>query len=402
MLTPITGQERIASLDIIRGFALFGIFLVNFPSFHPADYPALMFSLDPGYTGLDRGIRLFYDMFVQTKFYTIFSFLFGLGFYIFMERAEKRGLSVYSLFTRRLLALLVFGLLHLIFFWYGDILHTYALAGFMLLLFYRRRNGIILAWAFGLLIFILSLTTLPLFFSDELYGSLQQEQQALGQQEIKKTMEIYEHASYLEWVAYRFSAEVSDILSNAPLTVASILPLFLFGLYAGRKEVFHEPAHHTRFIWVTWLGTLMISIPLVSMVFAVEYDIVSFGIAKLDAKRLFIQLSGLTLCFFYMSSLLLLMRNKLARTLLAPLGYTGRMALTNYLGQTIIALILMRGFGLFETFTLSIGLIICIAVYALQILFSFYWLRFFRFGPLEWIWRSITYGALQPIKIVDK
>jgi uncharacterized protein len=146
----------------------------------------------------------------------------------------------------------------------------------------------------------------------------------------------------------------------------------------------------------------MISIPLVSMVFAVEYDIVSFGIAKLDAKRLFIQLSGLTLCFFYMSSLLLLMRNKLARTFLAPLGYTGRMALTNYLGQTIIALILMRGFGLFETFTLSIGLIICIAVYALQILFSFYWLRFFRFGPLEWIWRSITYGALQPIKIVDK
>nr|WP_264760889.1 DUF418 domain-containing protein [Aneurinibacillus migulanus] len=213
---------------------------------------------------------------------------------------------------------------------------------------------------------------------------------------------MYEHASYIEWVTYRFSAEVSDILSNTPLTVASILPLFLFGLYAGRRGILREPDKHTRFIWLTWIGTLTMSIPLVSMVFAVEYDIVSFGAAKLDAKRLFIQLSGLTLCFFYMSSLLLLMGNRLARTLLVPLGYAGRMALTNYLGQTIVALILMRGFGLFETFTLGIGLIICIAVYVLQILFSFYWLRFFRFGPLEWIWRSITYGALQSIKIVHK
>lgn len=402
MITPITGQERIASLDIIRGFALFGIFLVNFPSFHPADYPVQMFSLDPGYTGLDRSIRLFYDMFVQTKFYTIFSFLFGLGFYIFMCRAEEKGLPVYRLFTRRLLVLLVFGLLHLIFLWYGDILHTYALAGFILLFFYRKSNRVVLGWAFGLLIIVLSLMTLPLFFSDQLYGSLQQEQRALGQQEMKKTLDMYEHASYIEWVTYRFSAEVSDILSNTPLTVASILPLFLFGLYAGRRGILREPDKHTWFIWLTWIGTLTMSIPLVGMVFAVEYDIVSFGAAKLDAKRLFIQLSGLTLCFFYMSSLLLLMGNRLARTLLAPLGYAGRMALTNYLGQTIIALILMRGFGLFETFTLGIGLIICIAVYALQILFSFYWLRFFRFGPLEWIWRSITYGSLQSIKIVHK
>lgn len=402
MITPITGQERIASLDIIRGFALFGIFLVNFPSFHPADYPVQMFSLDPGYTGLDRSIRLFYDMFVQTKFYTIFSFLFGLGFYIFMCRAEEKGLPVYRLFTRRLLVLLVFGLLHLIFLWYGDILHTYALAGFILLFFYRKSNRVVLGWAFGLLIIVFSLMTLPLFFSDQLYGSLQQEQRALGQQEMKKTLDMYEHASYIEWVTYRFSAEVSDILSNTPLTVASILPLFLFGLYAGRRGILREPDKHTWFIWLTWIGTLTMSIPLVGMVFAVEYDIVSFGAAKLDAKRLFIQLSGLTLCFFYMSSLLLLMGNRLARTLLAPLGYAGRMALTNYLGQTIIALILMRGFGLFETFTLGIGLIICIAVYALQILFSFYWLRFFRFGPLEWIWRSITYGSLQSIKIVHK
>lgn len=402
MLTPIIGQERIASLDIIRGFALFGIFLVNFPSFHPAGYPVQMFSLDPGYTGLDRSIRLFYDMFVQTKFYTIFSFLFGLGFYIFMCRAEKKGFPVYRLFTRRLLVLLVFGLLHLIFLWYGDILHTYALAGFILLFFYRKSNRVILGWAFGLLIIVLSLMTLPLFFSDQLYGSLQQEQHALGQQEMKRTLDMYEHASYIEWVTYRFSAEVSDILSNTPLTVASILPLFLFGLYAGRRGILREPDKHTRFIWLTWIGTLTMSIPLVSMVFAVEYDIVSFGAAKLDAKRLFIQLSGLTLCFFYMSSLLLLMGNRLARTLLVPLGYAGRMALTNYLGQTIVALILMRGFGLFETFTLGIGLIICIAVYVLQILFSFYWLRFFRFGPLEWIWRSITYGALQSIKIVHK
>nr|WP_071393393.1 heparan-alpha-glucosaminide N-acetyltransferase domain-containing protein [Bacillus tuaregi] len=152
--TPISSQERILTIDIIRGFALLGIFLVNMPAFHS---PALMVSA-PEYNGMDYWLDLLFQMFVQTKFYTIFSFLFGLGFYIFMSRAEQKGLRINRLFSRRLFALLLFGALHLVLLWYGDILHTYAIAGFLLLLFYKRKPKTLLIWAFSLLIAFHALT----------------------------------------------------------------------------------------------------------------------------------------------------------------------------------------------------------------------------------------------------
>ncbi|MGM2853494.1 DUF418 domain-containing protein, partial [Bacillus cereus group sp. Bce028] len=103
--------------------------------------------LDPfnqaGYSGTDKVIRLLIDLFIQAKFYTIFAFLFGVGFYIFIKNAEAKGYSMYKLFSRRLCILLLFGLLHFIFLWYGDILHAYALAGFILLFFYKRSTKLI-------------------------------------------------------------------------------------------------------------------------------------------------------------------------------------------------------------------------------------------------------------------
>jgi len=161
--TPVSEAERIHQLDAIRGFALFGIFLVNMPTFsHPMLFlPAL--GLPADHTLFDEWIRILLHMFVQTKFYTIFSFLFGAGFYLFMSRAEKKSLPMKPMYLRRITILFLLGMTHLFFLWYGDILHTYALTGIMLLLFYKRADKTIRKWAWSLLLALQLLYGLVLF-----------------------------------------------------------------------------------------------------------------------------------------------------------------------------------------------------------------------------------------------
>jgi uncharacterized protein len=392
--TPVSLKERIGSLDIIRGFALFGILLVNMPAFHSPDFITQLYDVHLPFSPLDNFIRLIFDLFVQTKFYTIFSFLFGLGFYIFMSRAEQKRLKVYRLFSRRLLVLLVFGLLHLIFLWFGDILHTYALVGFFLLLFYKKSNKAILGWAFGFLIVAYALQASQLLMPSSFIA----EQQAYGAMKMKEALKMYQDAPYGEWLAYHLKTEVSLILSNAPFMILFILPMFLFGLYAGRRGVFQHPEQNRVFLTCVWWMTLMLSVPLIAAVAFIHYDVWAFGPLKPTAQRLFVGLSGLTFCFFYMSSLILLLRKEIWQKRLRPLGFVGQMALTNYLMQTFLSLGIVFGFDLFGKMSLAQGLLLSLGIYAFQVVFSYFWLKRYRFGPFEWMWRSLTYGYAQPLK----
>ncbi|ACB84336.1 DUF418 domain-containing protein [Natranaerobius thermophilus] len=143
--TPISEKNRISEIDIIRGVALFGVLLVNVVAFNftlPAHLQGVTPLTNPLHLGsaIDRLSAVFIQLFAEGKFYTIFSFLFGLGFYIFISRAEEKGLDSRKLFKRRMLALLGFGILHLILVWYGDILHVYALGGFLLVLFRNKSE----------------------------------------------------------------------------------------------------------------------------------------------------------------------------------------------------------------------------------------------------------------------
>ena len=118
---PTTPNERLESLDIVRGFALFGIFLVNMPAFQWPDLLAQLYLLPESLSALDEWIRLFFDLLIQGKFYTIFAFLFGVGFYLFMNKASNQGDGGWRLYLRRIGVLALFGFIHLVFFWYGDI-----------------------------------------------------------------------------------------------------------------------------------------------------------------------------------------------------------------------------------------------------------------------------------------
>ncbi|PLS16136.1 hypothetical protein CVD28_19040 [Bacillus sp. M6-12] len=395
---PISAKERIVTIDIIRGFALLGIFLVNMPAFHS---PVFLVTY-PEYTGVDYWLDLFLQLFVQTKFYTMFSFLFGLGFYIFMSRAEQKGLKTKRLFSRRLFALFLFGALHLVFLWFGDILLTYALTGFFLLLFYKRKTKTLLIWAFSLLFLFHAFVSIQFFLPEE----IMKDSEAAAEQELKSQLpeyvDFYQHAQYTELVRFRFKEEIIPILENQPFVMITVLGMFLFGLYAGKRGIFQPGTTHLPLIKKIWRVSITLSIPLVILLAAFKLNAIELGLYKEPAVFLFTSLSGLTLCFFYIASLTLLLKKKKWQQLLRPIGYTGQMALTNYLSQTIVSLFIFLELDLYGKVSLVTGTFLCLLIYALQVIFSYIWMKNFRFGPFEWIWRSLTYGYFQTMKKDNK
>jgi uncharacterized protein len=390
--TPVSAGERIAELDVLRGFALFGIFLVNMPTFLMPDLFLPDDRLPLSHSVSDDWIRLLFDMFVQTKFYTIFSFLFGAGFYLFMSRAEQKGYAAKRLYLRRLTGLMLFGLVHLLFFWYGDILHTYALAGLCLLWFFNRSETSIRRAALILLIGWNLLMALTLLIPGE--SSYSAETWQLAQE----TISVYNQAGLAKWLQFRWTHELPIVLQNDLINVLSILPLFLLGLYAAKKGVFHRPEQHMAAIKRVWLLALAASVPLVAMIPLVQSGVVDLPAPPDIAGLVFIGWSGLALCAFYITSLLLLMRTGRGRKLLAPLAPVGQMALTNYLAQTVLSLCIVRFFHLYGEAEMWLGLVLCLVIFPLQVAWSHWWLARYRFGPLEWLWRCLTYGIVPQMK----
>ncbi|OEH92869.1 hypothetical protein BFG57_01895 [Bacillus solimangrovi] len=375
------GKERIIALDIIRGFALFGILLVNMPSFSGSD----LFL----YSGIDLNIRLIFDLFIQTKFYTIFSFLFGLGFYIFMKRAESRGENVNRLFTKRLLALLLFGVLHIVFFWDGDILHTYAILGFFLLLFYRRTTKTVLIWTIVILVGYLLFLVILNVQSGEINNV---EIHALYEK-----LQAYQSLPYGELLIWRFANEIPPLVGNIPYSI-NIFGMFLLGLYAGKLDIFRNVDTFKKLLKRTQLISFLLSVPTLILMTYIFTHWLEISTMLKSQYFVLMNASGMTLSVFYITSITLLLEKHTWRQLLHPLRYVGQMALTNYLLQTIICFIIFYWFGLFGKVTLWQSLIITIIIYPVQVMTSYMWLRRFQFGPFEWLWRIMTYGKVQQLK----
>ncbi|WP_421617802.1 DUF418 domain-containing protein [Brevibacillus sp. TJ4] len=389
-IAPVSEADRIRQLDIIRGFALFGILLVNMPSYlHPALFTTVA-GLPVDHTPLDEWIRLLFDMFVQTKFYTIFSFLFGVGFYVFMSRAEQKGLPMNQLFLRRLMVLLLIGMLHMFLLWYGDILHTYAIAGFFLMLFYKKKKATVHRWAWTLLIIMQTLLGLTLLIPGSLAGT----RSALAQQAI----EVYNNGSWGEWMQFRWLHEIPFVMGNELFALLSVMPLLLFGFSAAREGVFSRTAEHRAAIWRVWRISLIASIPLVAMIPLVKYEVVRFPAAPELAIQVFVNWSGLALCAFYITSLLLLLAKESWLNRLAGLALVGRMSLTQYLLQTVLFVSITRLFSLYGSVSLVWGVLSCIVLFGCQVAFSRWWLERYSYGPLEWVWRCCTYAAIVPLK----
>lgn len=391
MRQSVTIQERIHSIDIIRGFAIFGIFFVNF---------ATMLGIEPiigrSYVGLDAFFRFMYDLFFQMKFYTIFSFLFGLGFYIFMNRAEARGAAAYSLFVRRLLFLFIIGILHYILLWHGDILHIYALCGFALLLFYRMKPKSILIWSLILILIFIGINWVgqsnPAFPTDETLQISTPTDQSNNLPFLGQRIAVNPSNPLEDWSMKAAGRSVMLLLLgiiNFIMIIPEVVGLFLLGLYAGKTNFFQRLPEKINWLRKAQLISLVLfigfAIPIVNMY-------VTSSIYTSEFVSLYILITGKALAMFYVSSLLIVSQNERWRKRLNGLSFVGRMALTNYLLQTLVTVILFS--ILFKNtagIPLWIGFVYCFLFFFVQVAFSKWWLSRFPYGPVEWLWRKVTY-----------
>ncbi len=412
-------SERLALLDTLRGFALCGVFISNVMAwfsgmaFQPREevLAAMNTASLP-----DTIAWQAFVMFVGGKFITLFSFLFGLGFAVQLGRAEARGASITPLYVRRLGIMLVMGLSHLFIIWYGDILSTYAVLGFGLLLFRGRSDRTLLISAV-LLTLGGSVVGVVIARLPQLMAATPEAGAAIVKAATEKsaaikaqTLAAYMSGSWLDVTKATFHFVVRDY---APLLLAILLPTFgrfLVGLLAGRRRMFHDVPQHLRLFrrllgWGFVAGVigsgsgLVLQQLMVKQVFTPETlpTWVPFVMAPLR------QLGDLGFAAVYVSGITLLFQRATWQRVLGLLAPVGRMALTNYLSQSMISVLFFYGYGL--GFITKLGPAACVAycltVYGVQVVGSHVWLSRFRFGPAEWVWRSLTYGKAQPMRRDD-
>jgi uncharacterized protein len=389
-LGPVPAGERITVIDCLRGAALFGILTANMRGFNGplAAYmqPSLMWTSLP-----DRLAQALVDWLVQGKFITIFAALFGIGFAIQMDRAAARHHGV-GFYARRMAVLLVIGLVHSFGLWWGDILVTYAVCGFFLPLFRNRSQRTILRWAHVMYWFVVVLVIG--FYIATLFGVPPPQP---PDQKIQEAIDIYARGTFAQIFAMRAREWLA--LNSFGVVLTRILGIFLFGLYLWRQGYLLRPAEHLD--W--WKRAQRIGLPvgLVGNLIVVVLEWV-FHPNLMQPTLLTVFLLALqsialpALSLGYVSTVVLWWQDPAWQRRLMPFSYVGRMALTDYLLQSLICTTIFYsyGLGLYGRVGPLADLFIGIVIYGLQIPFSQWWLSTHRYGPMEWIWRRLTYGRI--------
>ncbi len=393
---PTQQEERIITLDVIRGFALLGILLVNMQFFVA---PKLFLILSGGtlFEGaISNTADWFITIFATGKFFTTFSFLFGLGFFLFMERVSAKGLSVGRLYSRRLSFLLILGLIHIFIFWSGDILLNYAIAGFLLLLFRKSSIEKIRKWAIGIFSVVVFLTGFFTFLSSLMENVLGENFAPMNDWAslVEQSVIVFQNGNFSEILAFRLTEEIPLILPNFIITIPMVLFIFLIGLYVGKKGVLMNISGHLEWIRKVWKKSFIYGAVLtfVYVILKAELFIVPFYLHEASLEVLSL-ISGLIVSFFYISSITLLCQQRQWKVRLKFLAPVGQMALTNYLLQTVICLMLFYGYGLglYGKVAPGVGILVTLVIFTAQVFLSKFWMARFKYGPLEHVWRAFTY-----------
>jgi len=389
---PVSLSERIVFIDVLRGMALFGILAANMRAFFAPldcyDNIGVLF-----HSRADVLAQLFIDGFIQGKFISIFSFLFGMGFAIQMSRAEARGVRFMGFYPRRLLALALFGLIHGLLIWAGDVLLTYAFSGAILLLFRKRQQKTLLWWAGSLFALPVVAATffLALFFSR--FRPHWMDPKPPDMQKLYAVVNIYAHGTVRQILAQNWVEWKQEL----PTTLFAIYAtaLFLLGMWVWRAGIVqrlgeYRPVLKRVCAWCIPVG-LIVSIFVASVKAVVPPGTVSLW--GWFAAVLWLPGSHV-LAAGYVSGLALLFLNEDWRRILLPFAAVGRMALTNYLMQSVLCTLVFYHYttGLYGRIGPAVGLIPTVILYGAQVVFSNWWLQRYRFGPMEWLWRGMTYG----------
>jgi uncharacterized protein len=403
-LTPVQPEERIFVLDVLRGFALLGILTVNLPGAASSGY-AWAAGLDPFPAWWDKTAEWIVNTFFAGKFNSIFSFLFGLGFTIQLTRASDRGASLISTYLRRIAILFAIGVVHTLLIWNGDVLHMYALLGLVLLAIRRVSDKTV---------FALVLVALLLPGARSAYSAITQEPWPIPRESMPARYEeetrIYQSGTYVEQVGlrYRQMTEVYGMITQLRGPVmfySSLLLTMLFGFYVGRRRIIQDLPQHTAWIKrvMVWSFAIGLAAAAIGATLFLLLEPTGRGSMLGFFAGMLFTIQRPLLCLFYIAAIALLsLKSERWRTLFSPLAIVGRMPLTNYLIQSVAftTLLYSWGFGLYGRLGPAACLGVTAVIFAVQVLYSRWWMTHFRYGPLEWLWRGATYGrfpALRPV-----
>jgi uncharacterized protein len=388
-LQPVAGNDRIEVIDILRGVALLGILLMNMEALSgPLD---LSFTgIDTHWQGLDRVADALVYVLVQGKFFTLFSLLFGAGFALMAQRAEAARRDFAPFYLRRSAGLLLIGLCHAILVWSGDILVLYALMSLPLLAFREAPQR----WlpALGVMTYLfaaaLMLSMGVLISTMVPDGSAHADAVAAGQQTVELQRQAYGHGSWTDAVLQRLR-DLQVNLGGLLVVGPEVLGMFLLGSWFARSGALAAPERfavlYQRLRWVALPVGLVLMV--VSACWVPYVAPGTFSPASGAAYALS-SVASLLMCLGYLAWIVQ-WRERL--TALAPMG---RMALTQYILQSLVGTWVFYGYGLgaFEGMPRVWQIPFACVLFSLQVVFAHVWLRRFRFGPLEWVWRAMTYG----------
>ena len=406
---PVAAHERIQALDVIRGFALLGILLMNMEALVGPTNIALT-GLDPALSGLDRWVDAGIYILVQGKFYALFSLLFGMGFAVMMNRARDADWPFVSVYLRRTFALLAIGLLHATLVWSGDILTSYALLALLLLALFRTTPTSHLPW-WGIALYLLpSLAMLGL----GLLGSLMQlvpevatefdkamaESANEWMAQIEAQRRAYGSGSFID-ATWQRGKDLVSMMGYLLLVGWQILGLFVLGGWFMRSGAIARPETFPRlFACLRWL-----SLPIGLVLMLVSYYLMpTTDPGRLDftagAATALSMVGSLLMSLGYLAWLVRGLHSPAWTRVLAVLAPAGRMALTNYLLQSLICTWIFYGYGLgyFEALSRAWQVPFVLAFFAAQLWLSRWWMARFHFGPVEWLWRAVSYGKRPPMR----
>ena len=402
-IKPTASKNRIISLDILRGFALLGILIMNIISFSMPSAHYLNPMAEGDLVGMDKWAFIFSQLFANQKFMSLFSILFGAGVILMTSRMEAQGNNPANRHYFRNFWLLLFGLAHAYLLWSGDILVPYALCAVWVFLFRKKSAkglfiwaGVFFAVSFLLnLVFGLSMSSWPAEEIAAICADWLPTTEALAAETA-----AYQ-GSWLDQMAYRapgaFAIETYIFLLGFGWHITGLM-LVGMALYKTKVITGERSLSFYKRMVAIGLG-LGLTIGIIGLIqnnahsWSCDY---SFFLGSQ-----FNFLASLPMALAYIGIIMLLCKSSFVTQLQEWLAPVGRMAMTNYLMQSIIATFIFygHGLGLYGTVGRAEQWLFILGIWVFQIITSRWWLKRFRFGPFEWLWRSLTYWRIQKMKL---
>ncbi|MGF7215119.1 uncharacterized protein GGR92_001259 [Spirosoma lacussanchae] len=402
---PVSKPSRIQVVDALRAFALLGILIAHVSVwFDGGPLPGSVYQINSQGTA-NMVAQTFVGIFISGKFYTFFSFLFGLSFALMLTRSTDSDGTFLRRFAWRLLILGAIGFLHHLH-WRGDILSIYAMLGFGMLLFRNVPTRWVLVAA------ILLVLNVPAqirnnynqFVAPQPTKTQNEQRQKEDEKLVEANYKVIKQGTYAEVVRVNlseFKTKMQFQFESGRIYIT--LGFFLLGLYAGRRRLFQQLSEYRPFFrqLTRYTGLLVLGIILLFVA-----TILTLGPNSQPPKVIEVifgflfDLGNAALTVFYISGLTLLFQRLSWQRVVSPLAAVGKMALTNYILQSVIGTLLFYGYGLGligEIGTATV-LLLTIPIFLVQVLFSQFLLSRFHYGPLEWLWRSLTYLKSQPMQ----